>query len=89
MTRENDLKDYWSFLERIQDAKDYVHQVMAQNAGLRRRLAELEAENRTLRAQRSTLTRLLRRSREEDQLLQYQLEAMRRPAQLAVATEAA
>ena len=65
MTTGRDVKDYWSYLEKIQDATDYVQEVLAENARLERRLAELEEENHTLRAQRSTLRRLFncRRSR--------------------------
>ena len=90
MTQGHETRDYWSYLEKIQDATDFVQEVLVKNAKLERRLAEMEEENHTLREQRSTLRRLLRRSQEEDRLLHYQLEELKQPpSELAAVPQAA
>lgn len=90
MTQGYDSRDYWSFVEKIQDATDYVQEALVENARLEKRLAELEEDNRTLRAQRATLRRLIPRVREEDELLRYQIEELRQPrAELSAVPRAA
>ncbi len=77
MTTGNDVRDYRSFVEQIQNATDYVREVLTENARLERRTAELEKENRTLRAQRTTLRQLVKRDQEEDRRLHRELEELR------------
>ena len=71
MTR--DPRDYWSFVEKIQDATDYVQEVLAENENLRRRMAGLEREKQDLAEKLGTLRRLLHRERPEDPQLRDQL----------------
>ncbi len=71
MTR--DPKDYWSFVEKIQDATDYVQELLRENQTLERRMANLEREKNDLAEKLGTLRQLIHRERAEDPLLRYQL----------------
>ncbi len=41
-------RDYWSFVEKIQDATDYVQGLLTENSRLRRRMTDLEREKEEL-----------------------------------------
>ncbi len=68
-----DSRDYWSFVEKIQDATDYVQELLTENDTLRRRMASLEQEKKDLAERLGTLRGLIHRERPEDPLLHYQL----------------
>ncbi len=70
---KQDTRDYWSFVEKIQDATDYVQQLLTENDSLRHRMASLEREKKDLAEKLGTLRQLLHRERPEDPLLRYQL----------------
>ncbi len=65
--------DYWSFVEKIQDATDYVQELLAENQNLQRRMADLENEKKDLARKLGTLRQLIQRERCEDPLLSYQI----------------
>ncbi|MCP3961848.1 MAG: hypothetical protein GY719_28735 [bacterium] len=70
-------RDYWSFVEKLHDITDYVQELEKENARLQRLLAETEEKNAALVSQRSTLRRLIKRGREDDPVLEHQLDEMR------------
>ncbi len=70
---KQDTRDYWSFVEKIQDATDYVQELLTENNSLRRRMANLEREKLDLAERLGTLRQQLHREHNEDPLLRYQL----------------
>ncbi len=68
-----DSRDYWSFVEKIQEATDYVQELLTENGDLRRRMTSLEQEKKDLAEKLGTLRGLIHRERPEDPLLHYQL----------------
>ncbi len=62
------VRDYWAFVEKIQDATDYVQELLTENQRLRARNAELERQKAALAQQLGDLRGLLQRQQCEDPL---------------------
>ncbi len=68
-------RDYWSFVEKIQDATDYVQELLTENSRLQRRMADLEREKQELAQELDELHQMSRRQPPEsrqDSVLRYQ-----------------
>ena len=57
---KNGARDYWSFVEKIQDATDYVQELLTENSRLRRRMADLERAKEELAEELEQLRRMSR-----------------------------
>ena len=44
MTQGHEVKDYWSFVEKIQDATDYVQEVLVEKARLEKTVGKLHKD---------------------------------------------
>ncbi len=62
---KQDATDYWSFVEKIQEATDYVQELLSENDSLRHRMASLEREKKDLAEKLGTLRVLIHRERPE------------------------
>ena len=66
------VRDYWSFIEKIQDATDYVQELLIENSRLRRRMADLERQKEELAEELDRLRQMLDRRPPEERLLHHQ-----------------
>ena len=64
------VRDYWSFIEKIQDATDYVQELLTENSRLRRRMADLERQKEELAEELDRLRQMLDRRRPREERLQ-------------------
>ena len=62
----DEARDYWSFVEKLQDAMDYVQELLKENESLRRRVEELEKDKTDMAQKLATVRRLVHRERGED-----------------------
>ncbi len=61
---KHNARDYWSFVEKIHDATDYVQELLTENRRLRRRMVDLEQEKAELARELAQLSQLLDRGRD-------------------------
>ncbi len=71
------VRDYWSFVEKIQDATDYVQELLTENSQLRRRMADLERAKEELAEELEQLRQMSAHGRRPDSVLRYPLDAER------------
>ncbi len=73
----NGTRDYWSFVEKIQDASDYVQELLTENSRLRRRMADLQTAKEELAKELEQLRQMSAHGRRPDQVLRYPSDAER------------
>ncbi len=71
------VRDYWAFVEKIQDATDYVQELLTENSQLRRRMVDLERAKEELAAELEQLRQMSAHGRRPDQVLRYPSDAER------------